>query len=186
MGLAEHVSRWHRLSLVRGIVGVVPVHFLAPDDWARLREIRLQALAESPHSFLSTHADQVTWPDERWQAEARRGDWLVELDGGAAVGLLGATAEYDIAGSERYLSYLWVAPTHRQRGLGERLVQTMLARLQAAGVLRVWLWVIDGNPVAVRLYKQIGFVSTGDHQLLQDGSGREERRLSLDFSDRRP
>lgn len=157
----------------------MPVHLLAPDGWAELREVRLRALAESPQSFLSTHADQVTWPDERWQAETRRGDWLVKLDQGDSVGLLGATGEYDIPESERYLSYLWVAPTHRHRGIGEHLVRTMLTRLQAAGVPRVWLWVIDGNPVAARLYQRLGFASTGDHQPLKDGSGREERRMSL-------
>ena len=172
------------MTPTRGIVGVVPVHLLAPDDWVRLREVRLRALADSPRSFLSTYADQVTWPDERWQAEAARGEWLVEFDRGHAVGLVGATAEYDISESERYLSYLWVAPTHRHCGVGGRLVRTLLARLQAAGVPRVWLWVIDGNPVATRLYEQIGFASTGDHQPLPDGSGREERRMSLAFANR--
>jgi ribosomal protein S18 acetylase RimI-like enzyme len=157
----------------------VPTRHLADRDWADLRELRLTALRESPAAFLSTYALESTWTDDDWQREAARGDWLVETVGDRPVGLLGATPEWDIAESDRYLSYLWVAPDHRRRGVGQRLVRTMLARLRANGVERAWLWVLDGNEPARRLYERLGFTSTGERQPLKEDPARCEERMTL-------
>jgi ribosomal protein S18 acetylase RimI-like enzyme len=99
--------------------------------------------------------------------------------GGRPVALLGATAEADIAESERYLSYLWVAPSHRGRGLASELVLDMLARMRAADVSRAWLWVLSGNGAARRLYERLGFTSTGDRQPLEKDPSRFEERMTL-------
>lgn len=157
----------------------MPTRRLADRDWTELRELRLTALRESPASFLSTYAQEAAWTDDDWQRETARGDWLIESVGDRPVGLLGATSEWDIAKSDRYLSYLWVAPDHRRRGIGERLVRAMLARLRDSGVPRAWLWVLDGNDPARRLYERLGFVSTGERQPLKADPARCEERMSL-------
>lgn len=152
---------------------------LSDQDWPLLRDLRLAALRESPAAFLSTYDQERTWTDGDWRTEAARGDWLTEDVHGDPVALLGATPEPDVAGSERYLSYLWVAPGHRHRGIAERLVVAMLDRLRAAGVGRAWLWVLDGNDPARRLYERLGFVSTGERQPLKDDPVRSEERMTL-------
>ena len=37
------------------------------EDWERLRDVRLRALAHDPEAFLETHAQASTFPDELWQ-----------------------------------------------------------------------------------------------------------------------
>lgn len=162
-----------------GILDTVSTRHLGDQDWAELRDLRLTALRESPAAFLSTYAQESAWTDDDWRREAGRGDWLVETEGDRPVAMLGATPEWDIPESDRYLSYLWVAPGRRRRGLGERLVRSMLDRLRDSGVEWAWLWVLDGNDPARRLYERLGFVSTGERQPLKDDPARCEERMRL-------
>jgi ribosomal protein S18 acetylase RimI-like enzyme len=164
---------------LHGILAHVSARLLQEGDWRRLRQVRLAALQESPQSFLSTYEEEAVWTDAQWRSEAARGWWLVDMDRGRSVAMLGATPESDIAASERYLSYLWVAPDHRRRGLGKQLVADMLDRLRAAGVPRAWLWVLGGNLAARRLYEGLGFVSTGERQPLKNDPMRYEERMTL-------
>ena len=42
-----------------------------PDDWERLRDVRLRALASDPDAFLETVENARTFPDVRWRERAR-------------------------------------------------------------------------------------------------------------------
>jgi GNAT superfamily N-acetyltransferase len=56
---------------------------------------------------------------------------------------------------------LWVSPGWRRSGVGFQFFSLVLDRLQAAGVRTVFLWVLDGNEVATRLYRKAGFDAVG-------------------------
>lgn len=155
---------------------------LGDDEWRLLRDLRLRALRDAPEAFLSTLHRESAWTQNDWMGELERGDWLAGFADGDAIALLGATSESDIAATERYLSYLWVAPDHRRRGVGRELVLYMLDRLRFLGVDRVWLWVLDGNESARRLYVVLGFVSTHERQPLRNDPSRCEERMSLALS----
>lgn len=166
-------------ALHGGILVGMSTRLLTADDWRQLRALRLTALKDSPGAFLSTYEEQRDWTEPDWRTEAARGVWLVRVADDRPVGLLGATPESDIAASDRYLSYLWVAPSHRGRGVAQELVREMLARLRAAEVERAWLWVLGENDSARRLYEELGFVSTGERQPLKKDPSRFEERMTL-------
>ncbi len=48
------------------------------------------------------------------------------------------------------------------------LLRTVLDRLRDSGVHTVWLWILNGNDPALRLYEQFGFQSTNQRQPLPD------------------
>ena len=160
------------------------IRFLSASEWRLLRSARLDALRESPASFLSTFAEEEQYGQQRWEAELSRGDWLVRTRDDAAEpqALLGATRGADIPAADRYLSYLWVAPPARGRGLGTRVVTRMLTHLHEWGVPRVWLWVLDGNDAACQLYRKLGFERTGLRKPLPHDPARTEERLLLELS----
>jgi ribosomal protein S18 acetylase RimI-like enzyme len=145
--------------------------------------VRLDALRESPASFLSTFAEERQYGQQHWQAELLRGAWLVGTgdDAAQAQALLGATRGADIPVDDRYLSYLWVAPPARGRGVGTTLVTRMLMHLRERDVPRVWLWVLDGNDAAHQLYRKVGFESTGLRKPLHHDPSRIEERLLLEL-----
>ena len=160
------------------------VDVLTEDDWPRLRDIRLKALDTDPAAFLASHETEVAFAEQRWRQEFTRGEWHVmrAAEQGPErqdVGLLGVTRLPVTPSWGRYLEYLWVAPGVRQRGVASNLLRTVLDQLRDSGVRTVWLYILDGNTPAMRLYQRFGFQSTNDVQLLPDDPTRSEELLRL-------
>ena len=161
---------------------MLDIRILTPAKWTALRDIRLKALRESPQAFLSTHEKEASWDKDQWLAEFRRGDWSIGFVTGQAVSLLGATRTPDMAHHECYLEYVWVSPGHRKTGLAQDMLAFTLDRLRDAGVQTAYLYILDGNDAARRLYEKIGFSSAHEPEPLAGFPGRSEELLqrSLD------
>jgi ribosomal protein S18 acetylase RimI-like enzyme len=155
---------------------------LTSDEWRTLREIRLSALRESPHAFLSTYERESEYSQRRWRAEFIRGDWRVGFNDGRPVSLIGITREPGAPADQCYLEYLWVAPEFRRSGAASIIINVVLHHLRQAGIRTVFLWVLDDNDNAIRLYKKIGFASSNHRQPLEEHPGRSEERMQLDLS----
>jgi ribosomal protein S18 acetylase RimI-like enzyme len=152
--------------------GFVPdIELLAADEWYRLRDIRLTALRESPHAFLATYKDEEAYSEDRWRAEFVRGNWNIGLIKGRPVSLLGVTREADTAARECYLEYLWVSPEYRGSGVARSMLEFILEGLRTSGVTTVFLWVLDGNEIAMKFYRKVGFASSNHRQPLPADPG---------------
>ncbi len=159
------------------------VDVLTEDDWPRLRDIRLTALQADATAFLSSHTTEKSFAEQRWRQEFSRGEWNVMIAAGwlrrRYVGLVGITRLPDTSSQECYLEYLWVAERFRRRGLASMLLRTVLDRLRDSGVHTVWLYILDGNDRAMRLYKRFGFQSTNQVEPLPEDPERTEEKLRL-------
>jgi ribosomal protein S18 acetylase RimI-like enzyme len=136
---------------------------IRPDDWRRLRDVRLRALATDPEAFLETHANASTLPDERWQERATSEDeqsaFVVERDG-RFDGMVGCFVADDPA--TVFLVGMWVAPELRGSGVARDLGERIVDWARARGAERVCLSVEADNVRAARLYEKCGFVETDD------------------------
>jgi GNAT superfamily N-acetyltransferase len=132
---------------------------LAAADWAAFREIRLAALCDAPEAFGSTAADAEKLDEEEWRRRLeQRAVFLAEVltqPVGLAAGIGG-----DRPGEAELIS-MWVVPARRGQGVGDRLVEAVLAWAVAEGFTSVGLWVAQGNARAERLYARHGFAATG-------------------------
>ncbi len=141
------------------------VRRLRESDWRDFRELRLAALRTDPLAFGSTLEQESGYPEDRWRdwcrggSTGRREATYVALDSsGARIGMVGAfTAQGTL-----HLWGMWVRPEWRRRGVGRRLVRTLLRwidRLPSRDPI-----LLDVNPSqgeAVRLYLELGFTFTG-------------------------
>ena len=84
-----------------------------------------------------------------------------------------------MSSQEGYLEYLWVAPEFRRSGVASMLLRTVLDRLEGEGVHTVWLFILDGNKPAMRLYQRFGFQRTNERQPLPDHPAGSEERMRL-------
>jgi ribosomal protein S18 acetylase RimI-like enzyme len=155
------------------------VEVLPEDEWPRLRYIRLAALQDYPTAFLSSRAAEAKYDEQRWRREFMRGEWNIVIADGEEIGLLGVTREPGMPSQECYLEYLWVAPRFRRSGVGSMLLRAVLDRLRDSGVHTVWLYILNGNQDAMRLYQRFGFQSTNERQLLPDHPAGSEERMKL-------
>lgn len=157
------------------------IELLGTDQWAILRDVRLEALRQEPDSFLARYEDEKEFDEARWRAEFDRGQWSAGSYRRRRVSLLGSTREKNTPWSECFLEYLWVSPEWRDKGLGSGMLVHAIDRLRKEGVRTAFLWVLDGNDTAVRLYRRVGFVSANHRQPLPGRPGRTEELMRLDL-----
>lgn len=160
-----------------------PLRRLGPEEWSRLRHVRLTALKDSPDAFLATYDQEQGYSQERWAAEFARGIWYLCEDEGKPVFMAGVTKEPGgLSPVERNLEYVWLAPEHRRSGVAYEMLRKILRELRESGISTVFLFVLDGNERALLLYKRLNFASIGTWQPLPDdpaGRGEQQFRLGL-------
>ncbi|TVP78304.1 MAG: ribosomal-protein-alanine N-acetyltransferase [Gemmatimonadales bacterium] len=83
--------------------------------------------------------------------------------------------------TEAELANLAVAPTHRGRGLGGRLLDRVLADLAGQGIRRVFLEVREGNAPARSLYSSRGFRDVGRRRDYYRHPREDARVLELEL-----
>jgi ribosomal protein S18 acetylase RimI-like enzyme len=99
---------------------------------------------------------------ETWQDADRL--WILVKDGEEAVGLLMAAIHTDSPlfrhGRWVEVEALYVAPSHRHKGIAHRLLKEAYAWAQASGLARVQLYVTASNVRAQSVYTEQGFAVT--------------------------
>jgi GNAT superfamily N-acetyltransferase len=147
----------------------------APDEWSRIRELRLRALADAPDAFgeLLTEAESADadhWRRyiEGWPTSVAHAVLVAEDDAGWW-GM--AVADVRTRSPERADLYgMWVDPVRRGQSIGTRLVEAVVDWARGLGTRSVHLGVTETNPEATALYTRSGFVPSGASEPLRDGS----------------
>jgi GNAT superfamily N-acetyltransferase len=137
------------------------------DEWRELRELRLEALQDSPEAFWTRYEEALGRTDDEWRA------WTampchVAADGGRLVGMVAAVHHEDDLEKVDLIA-MFVARPARGRGIGAALVEAQLAWARVEGFARVGLMVNVENKSAYRLYERHGFRDTGRREPLRDG-----------------
>jgi len=91
------------------------------------------------------------------ELNSRLSYWLVAEFNGEVVGYIGSQSVLDAAD----VMNLAVAPAYRRQGIGESLVNTLVAYLQQKGIIALLLEVRASNDPAIALYKRLGFEQVG-------------------------
>jgi ribosomal protein S18 acetylase RimI-like enzyme len=140
---------------------------LSTDDWAAFAALRLAALTEAPDAFGSTLAEWRDASEQRWRNRVAVAplNLVASLDG-SDVGMLSGIEE--IPGTVEVIS-VWVAPAARGQGVGDAMLEAVLAWADDRDAQRVVLTVTEDNAAAQRLYGRQGFVATGEVKQGRDG-----------------
>jgi ribosomal protein S18 acetylase RimI-like enzyme len=156
------------------------LQLLSPADWRTLRDVRLRALRDSPHAFLSRYDCELLLGEREWRQLLDSATWVVAREGEDVVGLARSVAE-SAHPWRRHIESMWVAPTHRRRGVSRALLDALADKERRAGVTELLLWVLEDNDHAQGAYATLGFEPTGERQFLPD-LGRFERRFKLSIT----
>ena len=153
---------------------MIELRELTSDDWQVWRGLRLAALEDAPYAFGSRLADWVDAEEARWRARLTLpgGRNVVAVLDGTPVGMAsGLRAEEE--GVVELVS-MWIAPTARGRGVGDRLMAQVEEWAREAGAHTLQLSVADGNDKAHALYLRSGFADTDEPgDLMHDGTHHE-------------
>jgi ribosomal protein S18 acetylase RimI-like enzyme len=139
---------------------------ITPESVAIFKATRLAALQNTPLAFGSTYAKESQLSEEQWkqrvtQWNSDRSICYLSWDDGQPCGIAASFFDHDEP-TKAHLVSMWVAPLHRQRGVGRLLVNGIIewARQQGAQMLR--LSVTSCNDAAIGFYQRLGFTKTGN------------------------
>jgi len=149
----------------------VEIRRIRPEEWRRLRDLRLAALVDAPDAFAATLAQERERPDAEWRRWAHDGSvgssevTFIAASGDAWAGL--AIGFFHPGRPDTVVvGAMWVAPRARRRGAARQLLEAVAGWASGAGAARVELWVTDGNEAAATLYRAAGFRPAGERQPL--------------------
>ncbi|MDR2255288.1 MAG: GNAT family N-acetyltransferase [Arthrobacter sp.] len=137
-----------------------------PEDWEKVRELRLRMLADTPRAYLETLEGAYALPDEEWMARGARGETefgtsLVAEDRyGRWLGGMGGFRPDEVVGP--LLVGVFVDPSVRGRahGVADALLDGIEAWALTLGDA-LTLHVHEENPRAIAFYERRGFVADG-------------------------
>lgn len=150
------------------------------EEWERVRDLRLRALADAPDAFGSTLEHERAYGEDGWVAwiegwEGASNALFVADDGERLLGM--AVGSRSGAEPDAHLYGMWVEPASRTRGLGARLVERVLAWTRTWDARWVILGVTESNDGAAGFYEHLGFADTGERHPLREGSELRVRIL---------
>ncbi len=157
----------------------VVIRRVAPNEWKLYRQLRLDALRDSPDAFASTLERERAFTRWTWKSRLRFAVSVVVFVDGRPVGTATLIGDRRLAAGREIVA-MWVRPDARGQGIAGQLLANLVEVARADGATRIALWVADGNEAARRVYLAAGFEPTGDRDVIRDGLGEELLARALD------
>jgi len=161
------------------------VRRIAADEGPHLRQVRLDAIADSPGTFTTNLEAAAARPAEAWmrvaEAHSSAGDqatWFAEV-GEATAGMVSAFRTDDGAVT---MTSLWSAPGFRQRGVADALVAEVHAWAVRGGATEIRQWLVERNAHARAFHESLGFLPTGFERPYEPAPELREVELRLPLS----
>ncbi len=144
------------------------VRILRKKDALILRDVRLNALRDSPHSFGGIYEEESKKPLAYWEDMVTRklGDRVIFAAEykKTVIGTLFCFCREDGSGG---FGGMWVDPTYRNKGVASALVKQGIMWAKKMGVTKITLWNTKNNEAAKHLYMKSGFTPTGNTRTLE-------------------
>lgn len=160
--------------------GVVGLRDISSSDTELLYVWRME---ESSRQMFR-HTEVVTFESHQARVERHlrresRDDWFVIEAAGKRVGTVSL---YNFSEDGRVCEWgrFVIAPEARNLGYGKRALKLLLRHARAIGVKKLNCDVLAANRVALRLYRDLGFVETG----VEDCAGRSFITMTTDLDSR--
>ena len=168
----------------------ISVRRLVPADAAPLRQLRLDALVETPESFGSSYEEEhtLTLEDIRtWIQPSDDSAMFGVFHGEVLAGMVGVGRQRKL--KMRHKAHIWsmyVAPAQRGQGLARQLMQAAIAHAAGMrGIRQVQLSVTANNTAASALYASLGFTVYGHEPdaLCVNGQLYDETLMAMPLPD---
>lgn len=144
---------------------ILEIRPLAAHDAAAFRQLRLQAITDSPSAVWPTYEEEARRTVEETEARIQKTDTQVVFGAFIDTKLVGiAGLRREPLEQVRHKAVLWgvfISPDRRREGLARKLFSHVLFFARDEGVLQIQLCVNAENVRARSLYRSLGFTSFG-------------------------
>jgi len=170
--------------------GAVLIREAKPTDAIRYRELRLNALLDSPTAFSADYQINLRHPVSFWESRLTSDEYGIMFLAEHENALIGMTGvRKGESPKTRHGAYVWgvfVCPPWRGLHLAEALISTCADWARERDVVILKLGVMANNASAIRCYERCGFTiyGTEPRALFYEGQYYDELLMyrSLDVS----
>jgi len=143
---------------------IVEVSELMPSEWERLRSLRLQSLADSPHAYGGSYDVEAELAQDAWlERMAKVKFFAASIDGNDCAIMSVEELDGDF-GANIWLGGCWVNPDVRGSGVMKAMIEFIDSVANDRGWLCQGLGVWHDNHSAIAAYERVGFERKGDLQ----------------------
>ncbi len=148
------------------------VELVGPDQWQRLRSLRLRSLKESPDAFGGTFEIEEQMTQQEWEAKFSTLDFLIVSMDLIDIALMSVEVLDGDHEATCWVGGCWSDPKYRGQGALRALFEFLDERAQVKDWTRQGLGVWTDNKDAIAAYRAIGFSEAGERQPSQRQPGR--------------
>lgn len=169
---------------IRLVTGETPVvRRTRGADWALLRAIRLEALADTPDAFSTTFEEASAYQERRWRSMADEPSSFLAEVGGEVVGMVRGGRNDQHPGTH-WLYGMYVTPSQRGGAAARALVDAVASWALAEGATELYLHVGAGVARARAFYEKTGFTPTGERFAVRGDRSLELRTMVKSLVDK--
>jgi len=154
--------------------GVV-VELITPNEWQRLRAIRLKALTESGHAFGGTFDAESVEDEATWRLKFEKNDFLITSVDGVDAGMLYIEVLKGDFGATCWIGGCWSDPQFRGKGLMRAMFTYIDKQDKDWKVQGLGVWTDNYN--AITAYEKLGFVKMGEDTASTRQPGKFYQRM---------
>jgi GNAT superfamily N-acetyltransferase len=150
---------------------------LVPDDWARLRDIRLRSLEESPEAFGADYEVVSKFEEHQWREVFTRLSYVVTQLDGKDISIMSIENLDGDFGATCWIGGCWTDPAYRGLGALRSMFNFLDLHAKSRGWMKQGLGVWIDNFSAIAAYEKLGFVAMGEPQESSRKPGKFYQRM---------
>ena len=151
------------------------VELLTPDQWERVRTIRLRALEDSGHAFGGTFEAESAEDEATWRLKFEKNDFLIASVDGVDAAMLYIEVLKGDFGATCWIGGCWSDPNFRGKGLMRAMFTFIDEQDKDWKVQGLGVW--TDNFSAIAAYENLGFVKMGEDTASTRQPGKFYQRM---------
>ena len=157
------------------MITIPVVELLTPDQWERVRAIRLRALGDSGHAFGGTFEAESAEDEATWRLKFEKNDFLIASVDGVDAAMLYIEVLQGDFGATCWIGGCWSDPNFRGKGLMRAMFTYIDEQDKDWKVQGLGVW--TDNFSAIAAYENLGFVKMGEDTASTRQPGKFYQRM---------
>ena len=163
------------------MITIPVVELLTPDQWERVRAIRLRALGDSGHAFGGTFEVESAEDEATWRLKFEKNDFLIASVDGVDAAMLSVEVLQGDFGATCWIGGCWSDPNFRGKGLMRAMFTYIDEQDKDWKVQGLGVW--TDNFSAIAAYEKLGFVKMGEDTASTRQPGKFYQRMIRNSKD---